>query len=260
VQPGELCGARFVDATEHRQQLPRTYNEYVVVDRDPAYDPAHENEHLVLRPLFSLSFFCAEFLKGERFFGAQQVIISSASSKTVIGLAFLLGQARPEGVAIVGLTSSANAHFLGKRGVYDRVVGYEARSSIPAQPAVFVDIAGDGAVRAAVHRHLGDALKHSARVGFTHWNALDATETTLPGPLPKLFFTPDHILKRGQEWGTELLGLRLSEAWRAFLGYVKPWLVIEHTYGNEGVERVYQEVLCGRTPPENAHIVSILER
>jgi hypothetical protein len=137
----------------------------------------------MLRPLFSLSFFCAEFLKDEQFFDARQVIISSASSKTALGLAFLLAQGRPEG--IVALTSAANAGFVGKRGVYDRVLSYEAISSMPA---VFVDIAGDGAVRAAVHRHLGDDLKHSARVGFTHWDALAPVETGLPGPAPRLFF------------------------------------------------------------------------
>src|SRR5262249_8352471 len=221
LQPGGLRGARFVDGTVHRQELARSYNEYVPVDLDPGYDRSHENEYLVLRPLFSLSFFCAEFLNEEQFFGARQVIISSASSKTALGLAFLLAQACSEGVEIVGLTSAANAGFVGKRGAYDRVLSSEAISSIPAESAVFVDIAGDGAVRAAVHRHLGDALQHSARVGFTHWDALAPLETGLPGPAPRLFFTPDHILKRRQEWGGEVLAARLSGAWRGFLDYVK---------------------------------------
>jgi Protein of unknown function (DUF2855) len=75
---------------------------------------------------------------------------------------------------------------------------------------------------AAVHRHLGDDLKHSARVGFTHWDALAPVETGLPGPAPRLFFAPDHILERRQEWGAELLAARLWEAWRGFLGYAKP--------------------------------------
>ena len=40
----------------------------------------------------------------------------------------------------------------------DRVVSYEAKSSISAESAVFMDIAGDCAVRSATHRHLGNAL------------------------------------------------------------------------------------------------------
>ena len=259
LQPGGLRGARFVDGSEHRQELPPTYNEYVLVDRDAGYDLAHADEHLVLRPLFSLSFFCAEFLKEEQFFGARQVIISSASSKTALGLAFLLAQGREAGAEIVGLTSAANADFVTRRGVYDRVVSYEAIPSLADTPAVFVDIAGDGAVRAAVHLRLQEQLKHSARVGFTHWDALGAVEPNLPGPAPKLFFTPDHILKRRKEWGAEALRARLSEAWRGFVGFVKPWLVIEHTAGMVGVERVYREVLEGRTPPEKAHVLSIAQ-
>jgi uncharacterized protein DUF2855 len=79
----------------------------------------------------------------------------------------------------------------------------------------------------------------------------------LPGSAPALFFTPDHILKRRKEWGAEALAARLFEACQSFLGYVKPWLVIEHTGGRAGVERVYREVLDGRTPPEKAHVLSI---
>ena len=199
---------------------------HMLVDRDAGYDRAHADEHLVLRPLFSLSFFCAEFLKEERGFGARQVFISSASSKAALGMAFLLSMARRAGeVEIVGLTSAANADFVTERRAYDRVVAYRTVSSLPAEPAVFFDIAGDGSVRAAVHHHLQDAVKHSLHVGSTHRDALGAVEPGLPRPAPQLFFTPDHILKRRRECGAEALGACLSETWRAFLGYVKPWLL-----------------------------------
>lgn len=257
LQPGALRGVRFVDGTAHRQELPPTYNEYVLIDRDAGYDYAHADQHLVLRPLFSLSFFCAEFLKQERFFGARQVVISSASSKTALGLAFLLGQASSADVEIVGLTSAANAGFVAQRGVYGRVLAYPAISSLSDRPTVLVDIAGDAAVRASIHWHLRESLRHSALVGLTHWDALGPTEPDLPGPAPTLFFTPDHIVRRRKEWGTEVLGTRLSEAWQGFLGYVQPWLLVEHAGGKASIERVYREVLEGRTPPEKAHIMSI---
>src|SRR5262249_54620457 len=107
LPPGALRGGRLGDRPVHRSQLPPTYNEYVLIDRDAGYDRAHEHQHLVLRPLFSLSFFCAEFLKQEAFFGARQVVISSASSKTALGLAFLLAQASRGEIEIAGLTSAA---------------------------------------------------------------------------------------------------------------------------------------------------------
>lgn len=259
LQASAVSGARLVDAIEHRRDLPRTYNEYALIDRDASYDRAHENEHLVLRPLFSLSFFCAEFLKEETFFGARQIVISSASSKTALGLAFLLAQAQHADMEIVGLTSAANLDFVARHGAYDRVLTYDAISALPDAPTVFVDIAGDSKVRAAVHNRLRDALKHSARVGFTHWDAPGTAEAGLPGPAPTLFFTPDHIIKRRKEWGGEVLKARLSAAWGEFLAHVAPWLVIEHATGRSAVERIYRDVLEGKVSPERAHVLSIIQ-
>ncbi|QCI66580.1 DUF2855 family protein [Phreatobacter stygius] len=261
MQPDGLRGTRFVDATAHRNVLPPTYNEYVLVNRDGSYERTHEDAHLVLRPLFSLSFFCSEFLKDARFFGARQIIISSASSKTALGLAFLLARIPTREFEIIGLTSGANADFVRRRGVYDRVVGYDAISSLSDAPAVFIDIAGDSKVQAAVHGRMGNALQHSARVGLTHWDAFagafGSAGAELPGPAPTLFFTPDHIIARRKEWGADLLRARLAEAWHGFLGYVGPWLVVEHSTGRDGLERIYRDVLDGRTAPEKAHVLSI---
>ncbi|MGO9702909.1 MAG: DUF2855 family protein [Xanthobacteraceae bacterium] len=257
MQPSELRGARFLDAAEHRRELPKTYNEYVLTDRDLNYDRLHEDHHLVLRPLFSLSFFCAEYLKEERFFGAKQILISSASSKAALGLAFLLVQERSKDVEIIGLTSSANLNFVVRQQIYDDVVTYDSVSSLSKTPTVFVDLSGDAKTRAAVHHALGDSLRHSTSAGFTHWDTLGKPGTGLPGPVPKLFFTPDHIIQRREQWGAETLRARLSTAWQAFLGHVEPWLVIELTAGRCEVERIYCEVLDGRTPPERAHVLAI---
>jgi uncharacterized protein DUF2855 len=164
LQPGTLRGGRFVDGTAHRSELPQTYNEYVLVDRDAGYDRTPADQHLVLRPLFSLSFFCAEFLKQGQFFGARQIVITSASSKTALGLAFLLARTSSGNVEIVGLTSAENADFVARRDIYSRVLGYADISSLADKPAVLIDIAGDAAVRARVHRHLRDSLRRSALV------------------------------------------------------------------------------------------------
>jgi hypothetical protein len=61
------------------------------------------------------------------------VILSSASSKTAFGLAFLLAQRKQ--VEVVGLTSKSNADFVGKLGCYDRVATYDQIASLPKQPA-----------------------------------------------------------------------------------------------------------------------------
>lgn len=259
LQPGSRSGVRFIDETPHRRPLPPTDNEYVLIDRDRSYDRRHADAHLVLRPVFSLAFFCAAFLKERDYFGARQVIVTSASSKAALGLAFLLSRARSagDGFEIVGLTSSANAAFVGARAVYDRVVTYDAIASLTLEAAALIDLGGDAKLCAAVHERLRDALKWSALAGFTHGDALGASHASLPGPQPMLFFTPDHILRLRREWGGDVLRARLAEAWLAYLAFVAPWLRYEYSATPGGVEAAYAEMLSGKTPPSKAHILTI---
>jgi len=256
VTPDRVRTAGFIDAQPHRAVLPPTYNEYARLDHDRAYDPARADQHLVLRPLFALSFFLAAHLQDSACFGARQIIISSASSKTAMGLAFLLAQDKPDGVRLVGLTSQGNAAFVARAGHYDDVVGYDAIATLPTDAtAVVIDIAGDYRVLAAVHRHLGDTIAQSIRVGATHWDSA-ATEDALPGPVPQWFFTPDHIVRRRTEWGTDQLRTRLAQAWGAFVTDTDRWLRVSHGIGRGAIEAAYRQVLDGGVPPEMAHTLS----
>jgi hypothetical protein len=260
LRPGSVAGARFAEESPHRRALAATYNEYVLIDRDAGYDRRHADAHLVLRPLFSLSFFCHAFLEEARYFGARQIVLTSASSKTALGLAFLLARGRrcaAVPIEIVGLTSPGNLSFVEASGLYDRVLAYEATESLAAAPSVLVDLAGDTGARAAVHRRLGPLLQHSALAGLTHGNAFGAAEADLPGPKPVLFFTPDHILRLRREWGADVLRGRLAEAWTAFLAFVAPWLQYEVTATREGIERAYADVLAGGTPCTKAYLLAI---
>jgi Protein of unknown function (DUF2855) len=252
ITPDRIKSASFVDTEPHRAGLPATYNEYARIDRDPNYDRTRADQHLVLRPLFSLSFFLAAYLSEQQLFGAKQVIVSSASSKTAMGLAFLL--ARENAVKLIGLTSAGNAPFVRRAGHYTDVVSYDAIETLPLDDAVFIDVAGDANVLRLIHHHLGDAIKYSGRVGATHWES-DVAEERLPGIEPEWFFTPSHILKRRQEWGTQQLRERLSLAWQAFLSDTDRWLRIAHGSGPEAIERTYRDVIGGRLAPEIARTV-----
>lgn len=109
LRPTRIKSRGFIDGKPHRVDLARTYNEYVRIDHDPDYDDALADLHLVLLPLFNLSFFLAHFLAEGRFSGAGTVIVSSASSKAAIGLAFELRRIGTPGLNIVGLTVRAKS-------------------------------------------------------------------------------------------------------------------------------------------------------
>jgi hypothetical protein len=257
VTPGRVDGRGFVDASPHRSKLPPAYNGYVRVDADPAYDPSHEDHQMLLRPLFFTSFLLDDFLADNRFFGAEAVVLSSASSKTALGTAFLL--AGRDGIEVIGLTSAQRVDFVEGLDTYDRVLPYEEVATLPAAATVYVDMAGDAELRSAVHRHFGEALTHSAVVGATHWGRRGDVPEGLPGPRPTFFFAPDQVSKRTAEWGREGLDTRLADAWHPFVDWSADWLEVEHGRGPEAVEHAYLELLEGRADPSIGHVLSMRE-
>jgi Protein of unknown function (DUF2855) len=255
VNAGRVDDHGFVDAAPHRADLPSTYNAYVRTDADPVYAADTEAEQMLLRPLFFTSWLLDDFLAEEEFFDARQAVLSSASSKTALGAAFLLS--RREGIDVIGLTSPSSVEFVSGLGVYDRVVSYEDVASLPDGRTVYVDMSGAADVRAAVHGRYGDDLAHSAAVGATHWTEMAAPSEPLPGPPPTLFFAPDRVTKRSRDWGRVGLEQRLAEGWHEFVGWLSGWLEVERGDGRDAVERAYREVLEGRASPRGGHVVSL---
>jgi hypothetical protein len=255
VTPIDPGADGFVDGSPQRAQLPTTYQRYQATSTDPFYQVETEDLQMLLRPLFYTSFLIDDQLIDDGLAARGAIVISSASSKTAIGTAFLLAQR--EGVELVGLTSARNAGFVEGLGVYGRTVTYDAIASLERGPATFVDVAGDGNVRTAVHSHYGDELLHSMIVGGTHWEERDAGEGELPGPSPTLFFAPDRLAKRSADWGPVELQARASQAWRPFCEWTGGWLAVIHERGFDAVQRVYLDVLEGRVDPGTANVLSL---
>jgi hypothetical protein len=261
LQPERASDAGFSDGAAHRKALHQVYNQYLRTATDPGYDASREDEQMLLKPLFVTSFLIDDFLADNGFFGARAVLLSSASSKTAYGTAFQLARRGKAGerCEVIGLTSSGNIAFVERLGCYDRVIAYDQIDSLPAELAlVYVDMAGDAALRAALHHRFGDSMKYSCSVGGTHWDALGSAGR-LPGPRPTLFFAPAQIKKRAQDWGPAELQRRLAEAWLAFLGAAGAWMQVIHGRGPAAVERVYLEVLAGRARPDEGQVLSLFD-
>ena len=254
IAPDRVDDRGFRDGSAHRAGLPGIYNLYQRTDSDPAYAREREDQQMLFRPLFATSFLIDDLLAESDFFGARSVIISSASSKTASAVAFLL--ARRDGIEVIGLTSPGNADFVEGLGVYGTVATYDEVSSLPRAAAVYVDVAGNTAAREAVHRHYGDDLAHSAMVGAAHWDEMRAPAGELPGPDPVFFFAPERGAKRAADWGQAGFEARLAEAWGPYVDWTDGWLEVIRDGGPEAIERVYLEVLEGRSAPSAGHIVS----
>jgi hypothetical protein len=255
VTPVSVEASGFVDGSPHRAALPSAYHRYLPIAADPFYRAGTEDIQMLLRPLFFTSFLIDDQLDDEGFATRGPVVVSSASSKTAIAAAFLLAQ-RP-GVELIGLTSPRSAEFVEGLGIYGRVVAYDAVDSLERGPATFVDIAGDGAVRQAVHSRFGERLAYSMAVGMTHWEELGGGGD-LPGPTPAFFFAPDRVVKRSNDWGRADLERRVADAWHPFCAWIAERLEVVHGQGFEAVREAYLDVLEGRVAPPTAHVISLV--
>ena len=257
LQPQRLTERGFSDGAPHRAELHAVYNQYLRCNQDPFYTPDSEAEQALLRPLFTTSWLIDDFLADNAFFGANTVLLSSASSKTAYGTAFQLQQRG--GITRIGFTSAANKAFCESLGCYDRVLAYEELDRVDAAtPCVYVDFAGNAGFRAAVHERFAD-LRYSCAVGGTHVTRLGGAGN-LRGPRPTLFFAPAQVKKRREDWGGPELERRLVEAWHAFRAHAadpaRPWLRVQRHDGAEAAQRAYQRIAAGDTEPITGHILT----
>jgi hypothetical protein len=248
---GRATPAALTETSPHRARLPQVYNSYVRVAADPGMPPGSEPYVSLLRPLFTTSFLIDDFLAESGFFGAETVLITSASSKTALGLAHCLGQRRPGRPEIVGVTSPRNAAFVAGLGIHDRVVTYDAIGGVRTpKGAVVVDMAGGEATLRAIHWALGEELKYSCRVGLTHWQDTKPEMENLPGVRPVFFFAPDRVKARVADWGPPEFAKRVGDASAAFVGDARRWLRIETHRGPEAIIAAYRTLLKGEARPE----------
>jgi Protein of unknown function (DUF2855) len=257
VSPADADERGFLDGAEHRAALPSAYQRYLLTATDPFYTQDSEDLQMLLRPLFFTSFLLADDLLDGGAGGARTLVLSSASSKTAIGTAFLLGEQGAGDVDVVALTSERSAEFVSGLEIYDRVVTYGDVGSIDADGAAYVDLSGDGAIRRAVHEHFGDALRASVVVGATSWEELGAGEAERPGPTPRFFFAPDRVTKRSADWGRAGLEERVASAWKPFAEWVDGWLEVESADGFPAVQSTYLELLDNKVAPATAHVFTV---
>ena len=252
VRPGRADARGFRDASPHRAQLPSPYNAYALTTGDMAYQADQEDLLVLYRPLFFTSFMLADRLQDNGLFGAEVLALSSASSKTAYGTAFLLRGKAPQ---VVGLTSAGNVAFVESLGCYDRVLPYDAIDQLStAVPTAYLDFAGSTDVLARIRRHLDARLVYEAVVGITSQEQSGAQ--ALSSPRTTVFFAPDQMRKRAADWGREGLDLRFADAWRSFAAAAEGWVDVVRHHGPEALGQVWLEVLAGRSAPRVGHVLT----
>lgn len=257
ILAGKTSAQSFSDVSPHRDGLAPVYAQFDRASANPIYEEAREDQDSLLRGLFMTSWLVEDFLQVNDFFGATSCLITSASSKTSIALAYCVQQRGT--LQSVAITSAGNVAFCESLGCYDKVVTYDQVAGLDAAEAVvLVDMAGSAAVLSDLHHHYADNMKHSCRIGATHLDGFGPVDG-LPGARPEFFFAPGHLQSRSKELGPAEFMLRLGSAYVGFRQFCDGWLRIERSSGVKTVTAVYQQVLAGKADPAIGQIISLQE-
>ena len=256
VLPGKISGGGFTDMAAHRQPMNPIYNQYSRLNADPEHDPAKEAERMLFGPLFKTGFLIEAMLRRESWFGAQNLVMTSASSKTSMGLASVAKDLSPH-IRRIGLTSAGNVAFVERTGLYDKVLAYAGVGSLPQTPSVSVDFAGNSGLLRNIHEAVGEHLNYSCLVGATHVDArgLGGGGGEMPGPKPILFFAPDHAVATVQELGPKGFGEAVGASWKSFLGALDGVVDIDERQGLDAAAGAFVETLEGRANPQKGIII-----
>lgn len=250
IAPKATPEGTFLDQSPHRADLPQVYNTYVSTREGR---PEEDYMKALLQPLLATSYLLFDWLGDNNWFGAGQIVIGSASSKTGLGLCKFLAEPAERPYRIVGLTSERNRGFVEALGACDDVLSYDEIDKLAQVPSVYVDMAGNADVKARLHAHLGDQLLHSAAVGTSHWDKY-APPANLPGPKPRFFFAPSQIAKRREEWGPGVIEKQITAAWKRVAADAENWLDLQVHDGLEPAMSVWRDLALGRADPRDGHV------
>eukprot|EP01060_Flectonema_neradi_P010053 TRINITY_DN1719_c2_g1_i1.p1 TRINITY_DN1719_c2_g1~~TRINITY_DN1719_c2_g1_i1.p1 ORF type:complete len:375 (+),score=67.48 TRINITY_DN1719_c2_g1_i1:1963-3087(+) len=244
-----------------RPHLPKdraVYNNYTFCDADPLYSEQHLSAMLIYRPLYFTSFFLDDYISYNNSFGAKNVVVISASSKTGFTTGFLLKKNKID-AKVLGLTSKKNESYVGSLDIFDSVMTYDKMSFDNFEGKfVLVDMAGNKRVLQLLANQLEGRIAKTILVGRSHPSGAD--DAALPKGLnSEFFFAPGWIQKRTAELGQEIKK-RMAISWQLCLQNASTWTKFSSAKGiHEGL-KAYHKLASGSADPSEGIIVSLKER
>lgn len=253
LQPAKVSAASFLDGSAHRKGLAPIYNTYILNAADPSYDPAHEAQQMLFRPLFTTGWMIDDCLMETGADVPETVVISSASSKTALALAHCLKQRGA--VEAIGLTSAGNKAYVEGTGLYARTVTYDQVDTLSARGlTAYVDFVGRPALTADVHHALHDRLARSLVIGVTDWEG-NRSPVEAPGPTPEFFFVPTYAAERAKALGADELNARTGRALASFYAASSNYLTPQEACGQDAISKAWQQTLDASVPPSTGLIL-----
>ncbi|MFK8029004.1 MAG: DUF2855 family protein [Gammaproteobacteria bacterium] len=255
LTPDRVQDERLQDGAAHRAELPPVYNNYSRTLNEPHHKAEFDDDRALLMPLYATSYCLYDYVCANDYFNSDQVVITSASSKTSIGCAYAFKS--DDKCTTVGLTSEGQLDRVNALNLYDEVYTYSDYKRIDAQKmTTIIDMSGNGDVLSKLHEYLGDSMAKTSNVGLTHY------ESNTMGPhfireRSEMFFAPGHMQRRAKEWGPGVFGERAFKFWLESAVASRSWLTIDKHEGADSIAAVFTDVLDGKLPADHGVVVEL---
>lgn len=231
------------DISAERAGMLPMYRQLRRIDTDPTWREDLVDAEVLMLPVYPTAGLLGDDLRRA---GATHVVISSASSKTSLGVGRLLVE---RGVHVTGLSARARVQTAASVGAYDQVLPYDDLAALPvAESTTYVDVAGDPAIVRAVAERLGTALTRHIALGGTRLAALGglpAPDPTLPGPPAVQFSVGQREIDLTERLGRAAVDQIEQSARRTLVPWAGKSLTVHHVDGLEAAGDTWKRIGSG---------------
>jgi hypothetical protein len=263
--------------TIHRPETNPAYNVFQKIEPNAAYlSEEYGGLAVVCFPGIVTGFGLYFHLKMNEYFGADTIVLTSASSKVSLALALYLKEQKA-GKNVIGYTSTSNKDFCDKTGLYDTILEYDDALTTEGK-VVMVDVAGAGKVYKDnmasndIVKLLGVGNSSSTPEAtstfstFSYIATLKMIMSMMGAPnwirswlnptqeLYLIFHTTDELKAK---WGTEKYKATIEEYTKTFCVAASKWMSTRVCETEDSIETAYGDIMNGNVPPTEAVVLNV---
>jgi hypothetical protein len=253
----------------------RRFQEYEVVQESSQGDQEIEDWKIALKEIYTMAFFMDEQLlvdTGQ----INSVIISCASSKTALALAYCLrmrgnviingekSSIEREMTSVVGLTSKEHLEFAKSTELYHEVLTYEELERNPERipvdkTVVYMDFKCDGALRQAITLRLGTNLMYNMVLGPAVFAKKMKDQLFEKRAREVLFDESTWRERRRMVAEVTKTGRneKLRDSYQDFVEKMRQYIKLKHVCDTESLRVMYNAVYSNTASPSEAFICSL---
>jgi hypothetical protein len=272
------------DLLIHRPTVHAAYNSFQKISpNDALLSKEYAALALVCFPGILTGFGLYLDLKRHDYYGgAQNVVITSASSKVALALALYLKEQK-SGKKVIGYTSDANRDFCQATGMYDIILGYNDKlcdkNVVPKdESCVIIDISGNSSVWSnntaatkiakllVIGNSSGTPEEKSTFACLSLYAKVKMMLTMFGAPVwirswmnptQELFLIMDIMAALKEEWGLEKLNATKQEYTQTFCKHAVDWMKVRDCSTSESIQKAFQDIVQGTVPPSEAIVLDV---